>query len=283
MSRLWMGLMTSALALSAQSSALDPVLQSELAFARLAVEQGIRPAFRTWLTGTAWVFTPRMTPAKAQYEPEPGDGGHLVWYPEAMGISTSGDLAWSMGPWTYSATKGAPILVQGHFLSLWRKQAQGGWRVVADIGVPHPAPAQPSERFAGSEMQVAQAKPVMSVPMAEARVRAREAELTQAWAQRGGSGLTPMLAREARVLRPGRSPLRGALEIQAALAADLPCGKGDPAKVDVALGGDLAWTCGETGPDGRGQTASFLRIWTLEAGDWKVLFDVRLPIPKPTP
>jgi hypothetical protein len=264
----------------AQTPAIEPVLRAELAFAQLADQQGIRTAFLTWLTEGAQVFTPRMTRAKEQYGPEPGDRGHLVWYPEAMGIAASGDLAWSFGPWTYAVKKGEPVLVHGHFLSVWRRQADGRWKVEADIGVPHAAPEQAIEPFAAWSVASSAPKPVLKVPDATPVLRQQEARLALAWSEKGGVALLPDLAKEARVLRYGRLPVQGTPGLQAALEADRLGPRWEPALVQVASSGDLAWTCGETGPDDRGATASFLRIWTLEGGSWKVIFDVRLPIPK---
>lgn len=265
----------------AQSPTLEPVLRAELAFASLAEDKGIRRAFLTWLTEDAVVFSPRMTPRNDQYGPEPGDAGHLAWYPEAMGIAASADLAWSLGPWTYSAKKGGPVLVHGHFLSVWRKQAGGGWKVVADIGVPHAAPDRPEEPFAAWDVTPSKRIPPPKGPDATLTLRQKETGLAAAWAEKGGLALLPALAAGARVLRPRRMPLREPASIREALEADPPGPRWEPARVQVAGSGDLAWTCGESSPDGRGAASSFLRIWTLEAGAWKVLFDVRLPHPAP--
>lgn len=263
----------------AQAPALEPVLRAELAFARLADEKGIRTAFLTWLTEDASVFSPRMTSRKEQYGPEPGDPGHLVWYPEAMGLAAAGDLAWSFGPWTYAVKKGGPALVNGHFLSVWRKQAGGGWKAVADIGVPHPAPERPVEPFAIWDVAPAVKTAPSKGPDATLILQRKEADLASAWAAKGGLALLPELAKAARVLRPRRMPLRELADIQKALEADRPGPRWEPARLQVAASGDLAWTCGESSPDDRGATASFLRIWALEVGAWKVLFDVRLPHP----
>jgi hypothetical protein len=269
------------LSLQAQSPVVEPVLRAELAFARLADQKGIRTAFLTWLVNDAKVFNPRMVSAKELYGSEPGDAGHLVWYPEAMGISGSGDLAWSLGPWTYAPKKGEAVLVSGHFLSVWRKQADGRWKVVADIGVPHAAPERPIEPFAIWDAAPITRKAPSKAPDATPVLVQKEAQLSAAWAEKGGLALLPDLAKEARVLRRGRLPLRNAGELQAVLAADGPGPRWEPALVQMASSGDLGWTCGETGPDERGIAASFLRVWTLEAGAWKVLFDVRLPHPVP--
>lgn len=263
--------------LSAQR--LEPVFRAEQAFARQADQQGIRTAFLAWLTEDAKVFTPRMVSAKAQYGPEPGDPGHLTWYPEAMGMAASGDLAWSLGPWTYAVKKGGPVLVNGHFLSIWRKQADGRWKVEADIGVPHAAPKQPIETFTPGEVPPASPTSALTIPEATAVLRQKEADLSTAWAGKGGSALLPELAKEARVLRPRSLPLRGEAEIAKALDADPPGARWELAKLQVAPSGDLGWVCGECNPDDKGATASFLRIWIREAGAWKVLFDVRLPHP----
>ncbi|MBI1753272.1 MAG: nuclear transport factor 2 family protein [Acidobacteria bacterium] len=269
----------------AEGAALEPVLRAELAFARQAEAQGIRAAFLAWLRPEARVFTPKMVGAEAQYGPEPGDPGHLAWYPEAMGMAASGDLAWSLGPWTYAANKGGPVLVNGHFLSVWRKQADGQWKVAADIGVPHGAPKEPAPLFAVPAVPslVPVANPALAAkgPDPLAHLARLEADLSAAWAARGGVALEPLLAKEGRVLRPRAFPLRAAAEIRQALEADRPGSAWKPALVQASASGDMGWTCGESGPDGQGRSASFLRIWILEAGAWKVLFDVRLPHPPP--
>ena len=273
-------LLLSGSALLAQTPTLEPVLKAELAFAKLAEEKGIRTAFLASLTEDARVFTPRMISAKAQYGPEPGDSGHLVWYPEAMGIAASGDLAWSLGPWTYAMKKGGPVLVNGHFLSMWQKQADGAWKVEADIGVPHGAPETPARRFEAGKGASAPGRALP--PDATVALRQKEAALSAAWRLKGGTVLVPELAREARLLRPRAFPLGETAAIQRALEADRPGSTWEVPRVHVAPSGDLGWTCGETGPDDQGRTASFLRVWILEGADWKVLFDVRLPHP-PSP
>ncbi len=266
--------------LVAQRPAIEPVLQAELAFARLARQQGIRTAFLTWLQDDAQVFTPRMTSVKEQYGREPGDPGQLVWYPEAMGISDAGDLAWSFGPWTYAVKPGGAILVHGHFLSVWRKQAGGGWKVEADIGVPHAAPEQVIEPFAVTSALQAEPKPVQAPGLAGA-LRQKESKLSATWAAKGGLALLAELAQDARVLRAGVPPLREEAAIRKALEMDRPGPTWKPARLLMSPSGDLGWACGECGPDERGATASFLRIWIRAAGAWKVLFDVRVPHPSP--
>jgi len=265
--------------LVAQGPTIKPVLKAELAFARMADQKGIRAAFLAWMTADARVFSPRMTSAKAQYSPEPGDPGHLAWYPEAMGMARSGDLAWSFGPWTYAVKKGEAVLVDGHYLSLWRRQRSGLWRAEADIGIPHAAPEYPIKPFAPWDAPSLPKNQIPSGPDATTVLHQKEADLSTAWAKQGGLALLPDLAQEARILRPRSFPARTAVEIRKILEEDVSGATWEPDQIQVASSGDLAWTCGETRSLEGARSASFLRIWTLEAGAWKVLFDVRLPHP----
>lgn len=260
--------------------ASEAVRQAELAFAKQGSEQGIRRAFLAWLKPGAKVFTPQAKTALAVYGPEPGDSGWLQWYPEANGMASSGDLAWSMGPWTYAVKRGDAPIVHGHFLSMWQKQPGGAWRVVADIGVPHAVPEAPIPVMA-SVTAMPIAPPAVPPDRALDSLRQAEARLTAAWSQSGGVALKPFLGREAQVYRPRHLPLRAEEELEKLLLLELPCAHAQPDVVQVAGSGDLGWTCGETPADAQGRRASFLRVWVREGETWLVRFDVRLPHPPP--
>ncbi len=264
-----------------QAPASEAVRQAELAFAKQGSEQGIRKAFLAWLTPDAKVFTPQARTALSVYGPEPGDQGWLQWYPEANGVAASGDLAWSMGPWAYAVKRGDAPIVHGHFLSMWQKQPDGVWRVLADIGVPHTAPEAPLPAMAPVKA-LPTAPPVVSPDRARDSLRQAEARLAAAWFTSGGVALKPFLSREAQVYRPRHLPLSAGEELEKLLASELPSAIGQPEVVQVAASGDLGWTCGETSEKAQGRRASFLRVWVREAGAWVVRFEVRLPHPPPT-
>lgn len=68
----------------------------------------------------------------------------FVWRPEIVELSADGTLGFTRGPWTMkgSDSQGKPIDLAGIFNSVWRRQADGGWRVVFDAGC-SPCPACP--------------------------------------------------------------------------------------------------------------------------------------------
>ena len=62
----------------------------------------------------------------------------LKWYPTQVEISSSGDLGYSIGEYerTSKDAAGYPASVTGNYVSIWRKQADGRWKIVLDIGTP---------------------------------------------------------------------------------------------------------------------------------------------------
>jgi len=62
----------------------------------------------------------------------------LTWEPIRADVAASGDLGYTVGRYT-SRTEGEDGLVtvgQGLYVSIWRLQADGRWKVVMDLGNP---------------------------------------------------------------------------------------------------------------------------------------------------
>jgi ketosteroid isomerase-like protein len=67
----------------------------------------------------------------------------LRWQPISAEISKSRDLGYTVGSYTVTRTdeKGASIAGTGKYLTLWRLQSDGSWKVEFDTGVPDTDPA----------------------------------------------------------------------------------------------------------------------------------------------
>jgi ketosteroid isomerase-like protein len=69
---------------------------------------------------------------------------HVVWHPAYANVSASGDLGYTWGyyRWTSRDEKGAPAPpAEGKYLTIWRRDATGRWKVVVDTGNQGPVPA----------------------------------------------------------------------------------------------------------------------------------------------
>jgi uncharacterized protein (TIGR02246 family) len=62
-------------------------------------------------------------------------GLSLTWSPEKVEVSRSGDLAYTQGAYELTATdaKGKPMTDHGKTLEIWKKQADGSWKCIADM------------------------------------------------------------------------------------------------------------------------------------------------------
>ena len=87
----------------------------------------------------------------------------ISWQTDKVEVARSGDLAYLTG--TYQTTakdpKAQPVNDTGKFVEVWKKQADGKWKTVADIfnsDVPVPAPAQPAAKKHTKSKQGSRAK-----------------------------------------------------------------------------------------------------------------------------
>lgn len=62
----------------------------------------------------------------------------LKWQPDEVHVSAGGDLGYSIGTYERMSKdpSGRPTAATGTYVSIWRKQADGKWRAVLDIGTP---------------------------------------------------------------------------------------------------------------------------------------------------
>ncbi len=76
----------------------------------------------------------------------------ISWEASKVEVSKSGDLAYSTGSYTFAMQdpQGKAILDKGKFMEVWKKQADGRWKTIADtynsdlpVELPAPPPVQP--------------------------------------------------------------------------------------------------------------------------------------------
>ena len=70
-------------------------------------------------------------------EPLFAKGVQIEWAPVASGLSPAGDLGYTVGTSRYTAPDASGARVEtgrGSYVSIWRKQSDGGWKVLFDTG-----------------------------------------------------------------------------------------------------------------------------------------------------
>jgi uncharacterized protein (TIGR02246 family) len=65
-------------------------------------------------------------------------GGNLRWVTSKVEVARSGDLAYDTGAYTLTKNdaSGKPVTAAGKYVVVWKKQADGKWKVIQDIDNP---------------------------------------------------------------------------------------------------------------------------------------------------
>lgn len=266
---------------AAMRGALEMMCRTERAFARTTSEIGLRNGFLMFFADDA-VMPPDSTRAGLTARPAPVNAPHttLEWEPLAGDVSRSLDLGWLTGPFSYRDAHGGRH--NGVYFSIWRRGADGLWRVALDAGIGTPAPAPEfSERVfrpAGGSRSADSLDAARSAGAAN-ELRAVEVAFLEAAVTDARRAYDLALAEPARVHRDGRIPLTARDSILAMVAAE-PLASGHVIRCEVSAAGDLGWTFGAvqyratTGT----HSAGFTRVWRRDSsGRWRIVVDIASP------
>jgi ketosteroid isomerase-like protein len=69
---------------------------------------------------------------------------HLTWAPDEAYPMPNGKMGYTRGHWTLTSKdeKGSPFKLTGQYLTIWKKNKQGDWKIVWDGGAADPPPAK---------------------------------------------------------------------------------------------------------------------------------------------
>jgi ketosteroid isomerase-like protein len=133
----------------------DDLIAADKAFSQLSVKEGSSAAFLAYIADDGRIYGTGNQPpiigkvaATARFtDPKNGNGDPrlnvLSWEPD--GVGASGDLGWTDGHWVFETgpdDAGRRHHVTGHYLTVWKKNAAGAWKVQADMGTTDPQPAK---------------------------------------------------------------------------------------------------------------------------------------------
>ena len=111
--------------------------ETEFAFAADARARGNGAAFPPMFLPDGKLFPPGSVMAvgpEAVARVFAGDTDDLRWAPAV--VEVRGDLGVTWGPWALLTKDrdGRPVAQRGRFVSVWKKDADGAWRIWIDIG-----------------------------------------------------------------------------------------------------------------------------------------------------
>jgi ketosteroid isomerase-like protein len=263
--------------------AVHSLVEAERNFYRTGQEQGTRAAFLAFLADSGIVFGPGPVNGRKTWNEREENGFDLIWEPTFAAVSRSADFGYDTGPAKWRANKKEnEFSGYGDFVSIWRKEPDGAWKVHLDCGIEHAKPTEKTETL----RTIVPAEKIDGEPDAAARQRAfgeaqrgfvtlAKLDFTKAFREFGGD--------EVRLYRDGSLPAigkdAGAKLLgpeQAGMALEVVAG-------NMSSSSDLAYYYGKYSDTRVGAaTGHFLQIWQTDStGAWKLVLDWQKALPKP--
>lgn len=217
----------------------------------MSVERGVREAFLAFFADDGINFQPHPVRTREAFLSRPAPPVRppvtLDWQPVFADVSRSGDLGYTTGP--YTLTDNSPQhrpTRHGYYFSIWKRQADGNWKVVLDLGITTPAPSAPAPAFQAARQ--VKLKSSSTAPDTEAGradlMKLEGAFLREAQTHGTTRAYSRYLSDDARLHRDEMFPLLGRKAAASFLSAKNLSMQWRPIFADVSRSGDLGYTYG---------------------------------------
>ena len=257
------------------------LIASENYFASLVKNKGLRKAFLKMSGENAIVFRPGPVSVQKFYGEQPDSiGGSLSWEPVLARVCKSGDWGFTSGPYVYKPSDSSSTTYYGDYLSIWKKNSKGVWKLALDIGITHKKPAsKPALNYANPSNNK------FIHQRSKARLQQREdivfsSDKLNSTIEKADHkiALNEFISEDCRLLFPGFEPIIGKEKIIAFWEKQGLKKLSAPHLADRSYSGEYAFTRGETiitTKKGKDQRYHYVRIWEVQPGfKWNIAVEV---------
>lgn len=264
-------------------SPLQTLIQAERDFAQDSVARGTRDAFIAAFAEDGIGFQPHPVKVKEDFQKRPAPPGPrrglLNWSPLVAEISQAGDLGYTTGPFVQENLQ-TKEKSHGLYSSVWKKQPDGTWKVVLDIGVAVPSAVASLDAVVITPPAVNNS--FQSETAWPALQQAEQAFIQLASSQNLAAAYQPYAVDRMRLHRANVMPLVKQEEILS--WAGKQTAKFATIKIEAARSGDFGYSYGSyelSGKDGVVEKGYYAHFWQHagKAG-WRLLLEVHNPLPK---
>ncbi|RYU86942.1 nuclear transport factor 2 family protein [Mucilaginibacter terrigena] len=270
----------SGLSLSAMSQTkveVSSVVTAEENFNKLVERKGIKEGFLAVTDAEGIVFRPNAVKITEFYNSIDKQPGKLSWQPKIARISANGDLGFTAGPYVYQNGKSDDDKVYGDYVSVWRLDADGKFKLLIDLGIQHPEPEQELVTDF-KEPDLGKQKAPSKDPFAGKNIlTATDKTFNHSLSLSSLAAYKEFLSPEARYYFPGFEPITGTDKILKFLDNEGISISGETVNVGRSTSNDLAYTYG-TARIKKGNIVNnynYVRIWEIDANHrWNVLLEI---------
>lgn len=254
---------------------------TERAFAKQAADTTIHAAFLEYFADESMNFNPDPGPARERLRQQPDafpKDLRMKWEPRVGDIAASGDLGYLTGP--VESTRPGQPLRYGNYFSVWKKQANGAYRVILDIGSAQPGKPLFADGFVRSAALAAY-KGHDTRTAAEASLLAADKAFGAAIAKNAPDAYGATMHAAARLHRTGYLSMTTRDAAAGWIRDHVKRMTSEPMKSETSASRDLGYTWGRfsvTSAEPKDYKGYYLRVWTRRAnGSWQLVADIAEP------
>jgi len=270
------GLNKVSIAQTAEPVDVNKVIEAEKSFNKLVERKGIKGGFLAVADPEGIIFKPDAVNINEFYNNIDKQSGSLSWIPNFARISGNGDLAFTAGSYIYQNGKTDDDKVYGDYISLWRADPEGKFKLLINLGIQHPEAEKESLtdfRSPEPEKRVAPSKD----PFGGKKIILATDELFNHSLTISTIGTyKEFLSLEGHFYFPGFDPLTGREQVMKFLSNEAITISAQTVNAGRSTSNDLAYTYGKARIK-KGSILSnynYVRIWELDKNHkWNVLLE----------
>jgi ketosteroid isomerase-like protein len=244
-------------------------------YSKSATAKGMPAASLDYFADDGIAFAPFAVNGKKYWASVKDFPGTLIWQPIFAVSARAADLAYTTGPWELKKNGEQISLGYGYYVTIWKRDGTGNWKMALDVGTEN---AQPADPPAG--LQVLPPDPTAGErPPGEAKrlLQKTTRRFFESAQQNISQAILENASDDIRVYREKSFPATGLTAARLMLSSA-------NGKVTREVGGgqlsnsaDLSYTYGSFFED-RGnsiQRGIYVMIWRINMnGDWKLVLDL---------
>jgi len=268
----------------AQGDARSELINAEYQFAAAASATNTREAFLSHLSPECLVVREgQFVNGPKDWQTREVNSSLLSWYPSYADVAPSGDLGVSAGPWEFWKNRqDSNPSAFGHFVSIWKKQTNGEWKVALDIGVSHPEKSSGEKPLPkGSPEYESNRWSDQRATVSNRKMLDLERSLIGRYRTEGRKAFADALSENLRVYRGGMVPLTGDAAREEILNETRDTFTFSVIDGGVSSSGDWGYVCGNIlvttgdGEERQEPKAAYMRVWEKSnQSEWKIVLDI---------
>lgn len=261
---------------------VNSLIAAENYFSAFTKKNGSKDGFLKVSDDETIIFRPEPVKVKDFYSRGTIDApGQLSWEPVYAKVSRSGDWGFSTGPYTYIG-EDSTNPTYGEYLSVWKTNSKGVWKLALDLGISHAIPnSTPELNFIdATNLKIFRKLSPGRLKQREDMITTTDQLFSNTLNKDQSLAHDIFLADNARLLFPSEEPIIGKAKIHHFISKNQMSIESKPISADRALGSDIAYSYGIAYITKNEQISKYhyIRIWESQEGyKWNIILEAFTP------